>query len=213
MNDNLDAGNPAALQITGVQITVAAWVRIASKTAEKKIIAKWSDSAGAFSYLLSVEGAGDDKAQFAVNTGSNGVAIGSTALAIGTWHHLVGTYDGMTVRVYVDGVEDGTASLTGNISSTTAPVRIGMGSGASIEQPFDGDIGHVEIWNVALSIFEIPSLAVGISPFRIRQDNLVAYWPMNGQSPELDVVGGRNMVVTGAAVVEEPPIPNSLLAA
>jgi len=36
VNDDLDAGNPAALQITGDQITVAAWVRIASKSAEKK---------------------------------------------------------------------------------------------------------------------------------------------------------------------------------
>ena len=158
VNDNLDAGNPATLQITGDQITVAAWVKIASATAEKKVLAKWSDSAGEFSYLLSVAGAGDDKAQFAVNTGSNGVATGTTSLSVGVWHLIVGTYDGVTVRVYLDGVEDDTASLTGNISSNTAPVRIGVGSGATSEEPMDGAVDDPRIYDRVLSAEEIATI-------------------------------------------------------
>ena len=153
--EHVEIGDVAPLNITGSTITVSAWVKIASATAEKKVIAKWSDSAGAFSYLLSVAGTGDDKAQFAVNTGSNGVAIGTTSLSVGVWHLIVGTYDGVTVRVYLDEVEDGTASLTGNISSNTAPVRIGVGSGATSEQPMDGAIDDARIYDRVLSADEV----------------------------------------------------------
>lgn len=153
--EHVEIGDVAPLNITGSAITVAAWVKIASTTAEKKVIAKWSDSAGAFSYLLGIAGAGNDNAQFVVNTGSNGVAIGTTSLSVGVWHLIVGTYDGVTVRVYLDGVEDGTASLTGNISSNTAPVRIGVGSGATSEQPMDGTVDDPRIYDRVLSADEI----------------------------------------------------------
>ena len=139
INDDLDAGNPAALQITGDQITVAVWIRVAN-AAEKKVVAKWADSpSAAHSYLLTIAGASNDNAVFAINSGSQGVATGTTALVIGTWYHLVGTYDGANVRIYVNGVEEDVTALTGNIVSTTVPVRIGMGSGTSIEEPFDGE--------------------------------------------------------------------------
>ena len=211
----LDAGNPAALDITGSAITVAAWVKIASATAEKKVIAKWSDSAGAFSYLLSVAGAGDDNAQFVVNTGSNGVATGATSLSVGVWHLIVGTYDGVAVRVYLDGVEDDNTAHTGNINSTTAPVRIGVGSGATSEQPMDGDIAHVPIRNVALTADEVASLyadeVAAVSPLRLPR-GLVSYAPLNGQSPEADVIGNFDWTVNGTTVVEEPPIPYSIVA-
>jgi len=156
--EHVEIGDVAPLNITGSAITVAAWVKIASTTAEKKVIAKWSDSAGAFSYLLGIAGAGNDNAQFVVNTGSNGVATGTTSLSVGVWHHLVGTYDGTTVRVYVDGVEEGTASLTGNISSNTAPVRIGVGSGATSEQPMDGAVDDPRIYDRVLSAEEIATI-------------------------------------------------------
>ncbi|KKL72323.1 hypothetical protein LCGC14_2086070 [marine sediment metagenome] len=156
--EHVEIGDVAPLNITGSAITVAAWVKIASATAEKKVIAKWSDSAGAFSYLLGIAGAADDKAQFVVNTGSNGVALGTTSLSVGVWHLIVGTYDGVTVRVYLDEVEDGTVSLTGNISSNTAPVRIGVGSGATSEQPMDGAIDDARIYDRVLSAEEVATI-------------------------------------------------------
>lgn len=213
VNDDLDAGNPAALQITGDQITVSAWIRIASKTAEKKTVAKWADSPSiAHSYLLSIAGTGNDKAIFAIDQGGLSIAIGVTALDVGMWYHLAGTYDGVNVRIYVNGVQDGISAQTGDITSTTSPVRIGQGSGTSIEQPFDGDIGHVHIRNVALSDADIASLAEGVNPRRMPV-GLVAYWPLNGQSPELDIVEHLNMTVTGTTIVDEPPKVRSAIVA
>ncbi len=154
-NEYVEIGDVAPLNITGSAITLSAWVKIASTTAEKKVIAKWSDSAGAFSYLLSVGGAGNNKLVMAVATPGQTTSVGTTSMSVGTWHHLVGTYDGTTMRVYLDGVEDDTSPATGNINSTTAPVRIGIGSGTVPEQPLDGSIDDARIYDRVLSADEI----------------------------------------------------------
>ncbi len=79
---------------------------------------------------------------------------------------------------------------------------------------FDGFIGHGALWNVALSDAEIASLAnPGVSPLRMRRDSLVAYWPLNGQSPEIDIVGRKDLTLFGApTVAEEPPNSWSIIA-
>jgi len=210
-NDFLDAGNPSTLNLTGNKVTLSAWINLESVSSEGKIIAKWADAGSRFQYLLSTNNG--DKCLFAIFNGGTQIAQGTTTLVTGVWFHLAGTYDGSNLRVYCDGVEEDSTSASGNMSSTTAPVRIGAGSGGSgTEQPFDGDIGHCAIWDRALTSDEIASLSNGISPLQLNRDNLISYWPLNGQSPELDIVGGFNMTLTGTTAVEEPPIPKSIVA-
>ena len=215
-NDFIEVGDVPALDLAGDEVTLAAWVMIESKPAEQKTIAKWADSSSQFSYLLSVGlDAGASPPIFVVNTGSNAVVQATTDLDIGTWYNIVGTYDGANVRMYVNGVDEDSVSRSGNLISTTAPVRIGMGSGTpgSSEEPFDGLIGHCSIWDVGLSANEVQSLASGVSPLRIHRDNLLFYAPLNGQDPELDVVGGLSLTVNGPIKSEEPPKQfNSIIA-
>jgi len=210
-NDHLDAGNPPALDLAGDKVTLSAWIRLESTANEGKILAKWADSGSRFQYLLSTDGG--DRCLFAIFNGGTKIVTGTTVLAVGVWFHVAGVYDGSDLRVYCNGLEEATTSATGNMPSTTAPVRIGAGSGGSgSEDPFDGDIGHCAIWDDGLSADGVKSLSVGINPLAIRRDSLQAYWPLNGQSPELDVTLNQNMTVTGAIVAEEPPIPNSIVA-
>ena len=210
--DHIEVGDVAALNITGSRVTLSAWVKLATNAMEHKILAKWSDSPAKFSYLLSVNSS--NKPLFAINTGSTSSIAGTTSIILGTWFHLSGTYDGTTMRIYVDGVDENTTAKTGNMGSNTAPVRIGVGSGGTDEQPMDGDAGHCAIWNTDLTAGEVASLAAGIPPLRIpRNDNLLFYAPINGQSPELDIIGGLDLTVNGAVKSEEPPIPNSVIAA
>lgn len=210
-NDHLDAGNPSALNLTGDEVTVSIWVRLESTSTEGKILAKWSDADGAFQYLLSTDGG--DKCQFAIFNGGTKIAVGTSTLVVGTWFHIAGTYDGSDVRVYCNGTEEDSTAATGNMSSKNTPVRIGAGSGGSgTENPFDGDIGHAAIWERALTAGEIKSLASGINPLQITRENLISYWPLNGQSPEADIVGGFDMTLNGTTAVEEPPISNSIVA-
>ena len=197
---HVEIGDVALLDITGDEISVLAWVKPASTTSEQKVVAKWSDSGGAFSYLLAVDAVGDDKVRFVVNTGSNGIADGTTSMTIGTWHLMAGTYDATTVRAYLDGVEDGTDALTGNINSTTAPVRIGVGSGATSEQPMDGAAEDVRIYDRVLSADEI----LTIYNSRGRDGiilGLAARYLMNEGAP--------GVVASGAGVIKDSG-PNGL---
>ena len=209
-NDFIDFGDPAVLDLTGDEVTLSIWLRLGAAGTEMKVFAKWSDAAGDFSYLLSV--LANNHALFAVFTGATDTVEGTTDLNDGEWHHVAGTYDGSDIRIYVDGVEEGSTAASGTMSSNTAPVRIGAGSGGSgTEEPFDGDLGHGALWDTARSAGNIRSLSEGISPRALSPFPLF-YAPLNGQSPEADVIGGNTGTVTGTTVVEEPPIPNSIVA-
>lgn len=209
-SDYIEAGDVPALDLTGDEVTLSAWVRLESMSTEKKVLAKWADAGGQFQYLLSITSS--NRALFAVNAGGTTLVTGSTSLVIETWHHIAGVYDGSTIRVFLDGADDGSTAKSGSMPNTTAPVRIGAGSGgAGTEQPFDGDIGHCAIWDSPLSAGNIASLGVGISPLNFA--NFPQFFaPLNGQTPEYDVIGGLSLTVNGTTVAEEPPIPHSIVA-
>ncbi len=204
-DDYIEVGDVPALDLTGDEITLMAWVRLEALNGEMKVFAKWRDSGGALhQYLLSISAA--DKVLFAVDAGGQSIATGTTSFVADTWYHIVGTYDGSDIRVYFDGVEEDSVARAGNFASTIAPVRIGAGSGgAGTEQPFDGEIGHCAIWDVGISAGEIESLANGFSPLQVRPDNLLFYAPLNGLTPEYDAVGGLSLTVNGPVASEEPP--------
>lgn len=200
-------GDVAPLKITGDEITVVAWVKIASSVAEKKAVAKWSDSSSAFSYLLSVGlDAGSAPPIFVVNVGGNKVVQSSMNLTIGKWHHIVGTYDGATVRIYVDGVERDSLAVTGNIGSTTTPVRIGAGSGSPVsgEEPFDGTIDDVRIYDRGLSPDEILTMFNSRGHDGITQ-RLQARYLLNKDAPGVAASGADSVKDVGPNSLDGTP--------
>jgi len=160
----IEVGAPAVLNVT-TAITVAAWLNIASTTAEKKAVARWSDTPAAYSWLLSVAQPANNEPIFAVQTGIMNIKQSGVTLTPGTWYHVVATYDGAAMNMYVNGAVAGMpAAATGAIVVSTAPVRIGAGGGTAAEQPFDGRIDDVRIYDRALSGAEVTTLYNGVLP-------------------------------------------------
>ncbi len=58
------------------------------------------------------------------------------------WHHIAGDYDGSNMRLYWDGVVVATQPASGNLSSSSSPLRIGEG--------FDGFADVIRISDIAL---------------------------------------------------------------
>jgi Concanavalin A-like lectin/glucanases superfamily/Domain of unknown function (DUF2341) len=80
---------------------------------------------------------------------------GTAVLALNTWAHLAATYDGATMRLYVNGVQVASRAQTGAFETSTNPLQIG---GDSIYgQYFTGRIDEVRIYNRALSAAQIQS--------------------------------------------------------
>lgn len=67
----------------------------------------------------------------------------------GQAYYVVGTYDGTTQRLYVDGVEVANAPLTGQIS--VGSVELSIASWNEGSEPFDGTIDEVAVYPSALS--------------------------------------------------------------
>ena len=72
---------------------------------------------------------------------------------------------------------------------------------------FGGSICEVGYWDVALTDDEVLLLSRGFSPTFVRPANLIAYYPLLGRtSPEIDLVGGFNLTLTGTSVSDHPRI-------
>ena len=81
---------------------------------------------------------------------------GVNTITTNQWHHIVGTYNGSQMIVYVDG-NNGTvvSTVSGNISATTASLFLGSEGSSNF---FDGSIDEVRVYNRALSQSEITEL-------------------------------------------------------
>lgn len=79
------------------------------------------------------------------------------------WHHVVGTYDGATMKLYMDGVEVGSQAASGFISTSTDPLFIGtkhdeVNPDQHPGDYFQGKLDDVRIYNYPLSEQEIYDL-------------------------------------------------------
>ena len=79
----------------------------------------------------------------------------STATQTGRWYHLVGTYDGTSMRLYIDGALEATRTSSASMGNTTVPLRIARSADAA--SYFDGTIDEVAIYNSALTGGQIQS--------------------------------------------------------
>jgi hypothetical protein len=81
-------------------------------------------------------------------------AVNATAaIAANTWTHLAMTYDGTTMRYYVNGTQVATRAQTGAAATSAGLLRIG---GNSVwGEWFAGQIDEVRVYNRALTAAEI----------------------------------------------------------
>ena len=71
---------------------------------------------------------------------------------------MAGTYDGVQLKLYVDGVLVGSNLHTGDIDSVTYDVNIGRDS-QNTDRFYDGQIDDVRIYHGALPKSEVLKLA------------------------------------------------------
>lgn len=83
---------------------------------------------------------------------------GSTALPDSTWSHIAGTWDGALMRAYLNGViQPDVAAITGPLSGTPTPLRIGRGT--STLAGFRGRVDELTLYSRALTAAEVMALA------------------------------------------------------
>ena len=196
-DDYVDAGNDSSLDVINDEITLEAWVK--STTIQNVIAGVFVSKGDAWyvdnkGYGLGIRNTdGSNQVYFGVGNGTGGTWARWAqyeSIMDGKWHHISGVYDGSTLRLYVDGIERATASLTGNINSDTENVRIGGNDGVS----FNGSIDGVKIYPYARTAAQIKadyasrgtasgtSAVIGSGAKKSLSDGLVGYWKMDEAS-------------------------------
>ncbi len=180
-------GQVLPANIKNQNITIDAWVRINSLTGigQTIVFAEPRDSGSVSS------GAGMDissTGQVRFLKGRPGINMydivaGTTVLSTGVWHHVAGTYDGATMRVYLNGVLEGSLAEANGIDWNDGAVgfpdpgqlyfgafkdsSLGAGPTTPNLRFLNGSIDEIGIFNRALSAAEVQAIATGprtISP-------------------------------------------------
>ncbi len=152
--------------------TVACWLRPNCLTNRQFIIGKYPGgwAAAPFQWMFYADG----RLRMCIGGGGTNwadVCIPATNFTLGEWCHATATYDGQTLRGYLNGVEQAVNVRALTLASNTVTLRIGRSSSGSeyYGYYYDGDIDDVVICNYALDPANIHDL----------YENKIGCWEMN----------------------------------
>ena len=123
-------------------ISIDAWATRDQLNVWNSIIGKYGSSAG---YELVFNNSGG--VRFHTST----QRIDSTSLSANVWYHIVGTYDGSTARIYINGSLDTSGSTSRN--TNTSNWQIGRSAWGG--NYHNGKISNIKIYNRALTAAEV----------------------------------------------------------
>lgn len=188
-------------------ITVMAWIKTPAASSSATHVVTKDKSSIPRQRVWQFRVSGSNRIQLIVfdTTGTAVTATGTTHLGDNQWHHVAGTWDGTTIRVYVDGVQDGALAHSGSLQSgQTNDAFIGR---AETSNPgyFAGRIDDARLYDRALSPQEIHDAMVGSVPSTSGDDPCglsSSYWPLEqagGAGEIIDACGANDGDLLGGA--------------
>jgi hypothetical protein len=165
----------------------------------------WSNVAFAFrvigsnyvSFVTSADGSNVDDLRSTITVNAN------------TWYHIVAIFKRPTKTIYINGIERGTETWDNNVYNSTADIIIGgYAYGNGLNYLMKGLIANVQIYNTALTLQEIQYLyQQGLGGGPVRLQNLVAWWPLNGDAKDYSGNNNHGTINGGVTFVQNynPP--------
>ena len=178
VNDHVNVANSPSLNPSD-EITLAAWIAPYDVSASGEIIAKSNGTDP--QYYLRVQAGG--KIRFGIGAT---VLNGNSTLSPFQWHLVAGTYDGATMKIYVDGVLDTVMSKNGPMHDNGVDVWIGCRRFRTL-LAFNGLIDNLRIYSRALSANEIQALGTP-GQVVITNPNDQTFLPGDGALITADVI-------------------------
>ena len=90
--------------------------------------------------------------------GGNSPAASTTPVVVGQFYHVIGTYDGSTVKVYLDGVLEGQAPVSLTLTTEPGPYSLGRQVKRIFNSKLNGVVDEASIYNRALDGSEVIDL-------------------------------------------------------
>jgi len=149
VNDWVTVADASSLDLT-TGMTLEAWIYPTTTSGVRDVLIKEGASVDIYN-LYARNGRARPESNVYVG-GLNRTAEGPV-LKAKVWTHLAGTYDGSSLRLYINGIEAANLVQAGPIATSSGPLRIG---GNSIwGEFFKGRIDEVRVYNRALKSGEI----------------------------------------------------------
>jgi concanavalin A-like lectin/glucanase superfamily protein/Big-like domain-containing protein len=150
VNDIVTVADSNSLDLTA-GMTLEAWVRPSVITGWRTVLMK--ERTGGLVYALYSNGDTNRPNAHAFIGSTEFDTRGTAQVAANVWTHLAATYDGLNLRLYVNGTQTASRALTGNMVTSTGALRIG---GNNIwPEWFAGLIDEVRVYNKALTATEV----------------------------------------------------------
>ncbi len=208
----LDGGDAAELRPMH-QVSVCAWINYSEEQDSGRIVVKGADNKEAYG----LEVGGNDELVFLVRDGNDGddpnaesytkydAKSDNDALDRDEWIHVAGTYDGSSVKCYINGelAATGDASDLVYLSQDSNDLAIGNRPDA-MDNPFKGLIDDVRVYDYGLSVEDVRYLGTDGTGFLALQSiaDLV-----KGEPPGQGAVNLRDFAVLADSWLEEEMYP------
>lgn len=141
----------APLTVATAPVSVELWCNLDSTT-DQVLVAAFQRSSANINWIVRCVGG---KFRFQAKTTGNVVHYSSDVTASTGWHHLVGTFDGSTAKIYVDAVASSGIGTAEYSSTGTAPaMRIGgwhEADGSTLGAATSGQLAWVATYDSVLS--------------------------------------------------------------
>jgi len=201
-SDFVNVQDANSLDLTN-QLTFEAWVNPtnAANGDLQVILGKARDGSGNSGYNIGLTASGTVGIGLNDGLGNNTGAISTAKIPSGVWTHVAATYDGATMKVYINGLLDGTNTFTLSLQNSSEALNIGRES-AGLGRYFGGKIDEVRIWNVARTQAQI-AFNAGVELLG-NEPGLVGLWHFNelaGTTAFDDTFNANNGTLSGAGYV------------
>jgi hypothetical protein len=96
------------------------------------------------------------------NVNATSLVAPNNSITLNAWHHIVATYNSLTIKLYIDGQEVCSTGLTTRTTNNN-PIIIGNYNSGSIPRFFNGKMENFLIYNRALAQTEVEELFLNSS--------------------------------------------------
>ncbi|MDH3704976.1 MAG: right-handed parallel beta-helix repeat-containing protein [Acidimicrobiia bacterium] len=144
-----------ALDITSPGLTLAGWVHRTSAGADPRVVSK----SGAYELFVD---SGTNEAVARIRIGGSTRVLSGGSAPVGAWHHLAATWDGATVRLFVDGAEVDTVAASGALGVDLDTSAV-IGNTQSATAAMAGHLDQVVVLHRPLSAAALAAHAANVN--------------------------------------------------
>lgn len=196
LDGSSESGSAGNLNLSGSALSFEGWIKPSSFKSGFPYISsimgtEISDSNSAF-LRLGDGNLANNKLQFVLSINNVQQKLASNiALNANTWYHVAATYDGSTMKLYINGTLDASRSQSGNFTSNGA---FNVGYLYNVSRNFNGKVDEVRVWRRALNQTEVSQNMCNVT---LPATSLAAYWKFNeGSGSSVQDTSGNGVILT-----------------